>query len=224
MLQATKVLILLTLAFTIAGCGRNGETVTVRPLPGQKDHVELAEPTDNIGQLGFSSLDGWPSRPPKIGDGVVMFAPEDNAWKTMGFRPNLSVKIRENPGMNLDELKTILNDSLSKNVEQLNATLFVDAQPVLDSEGHSLTIADIKFDLLKSTLRDGYPCLESEALGAFELNGKIIHTKTLGVALLSRANMYTVTIIIPMSHEKELTQEWNRFKQTLRFRDEADGG
>lgn len=223
MLQVAK-LILLALAFTIAGCGPNGEAVTGRSLPDQKDHVELAEPTDNIGRLGFSPLDGWPSRAPMIGDGVVMFAPEDNAWKSLGFRPNLSVKIHENLGMNLDELKTLLEDSLGKNVEQLNATLFVDARPVQDSEGHSLTIDDIQFDLSKSALRDDYPCLESETIGAFELNGKIIRTKTLAVTLLDSANVYTATIIIPMSHEKELTQEWNRFKQTLRFRDETKGG
>ena len=146
-----------------------------------------------------------------------MFAPENAAWTDIGFRPNLSVKISDNPGLSLGQLESLLMKTLASDVEQLNTTLFVDAKPVLDAEGRSLKIEDLKFELRQSALKDGYPCLNSESFGAFNLDGKIVKTVTYSIALVDSTNIYITSIIIPLSHKEELQQSWDRFKDTLRF-------
>ena len=220
---------LVAASISFAGCNQNVGTKIAKSnevsqrasAPPSNENLESQNddsvPNDRIRLLAFSAPKGWSSRPPKIGNGVVMFAPENAAWTDIGFRPNLSVKISDNPGLSLGQLESLLMKTLASDVEQLNTTLFVDAKPVLDAEGRSLKIEDLKFELRQSALKDGYPCLNSESFGAFNLDGKIVKTVTYSIALVDSTNIYITSIIIPLSHKEELQQSWDRFKDTLRF-------
>jgi len=180
------------------------------------DELDQRE-VSRVKKLVFFAPEGWPSNPPKIGEGLVMFAPEKPDWRKLGFRPNLSVKINDNPGMNLDDLKKLLEDQLVKNLKAQKDSLVSNANAVLSPTGQSLKLEDLTFDLQKSTLKDGFPCLTSESFGIFSLNGKIIKTKTCSMAFVDSSNVYTATIVIPLSHERELKPVWEKFKAELRF-------
>lgn len=198
---------------------------TTASLGSRDDTRSLdSKPTENFFLLKYCAPSGWPSRPAKIGNGIVMFAPENADWRLIGFRPNLGVKITDNPGMTLDQLETLLRETLASSVEELDAKMFVEAKQVLDVYGHTLTTEDLGFEIRKSELKDGCPCLESQSFGVFNLDGRIIKTKTCSIALVDPAHVYTTTIIIPVSHEKELQRVWDSFRDTLRFGElEPDG-
>ena len=171
-----------------------------------------------VGRLGFVVLPGWETGPKKIGEGLVIYAPMQDEWKAIGFRPNCFISIRKNPGVNLDTLEQGLHTVLSQNVAALDAQLQENIKSADVMKDNSLSMTDVTYELKRSELKDGYPCLKSEADGAFELNGNLVRTKTYSVAIVGNDHLYTAGLTMPLGHKKEMDEAWTAFFSSLKFR------
>ena len=224
----------------VAGCSKDKSELTPKTLANSTDSAEQkvanndgssnggnrqtpsTHTREQVGRLEFRPIENWLLRPAKVGNGLVMEAPYREEWRNLPYRPNLGVKQRTNPGMDLGQLKTILEQTLSQSVKKLNTQIFVEAESVMKEQGTELALSEFKYNLEKSSLPNGAQCLISDCDGAMVLDGKPIRTKTLSAVLLDNKNIYSISYIMPFGHEKEATRTWNTFLKSVRL--DKNGG
>jgi hypothetical protein len=170
---------------------------------------------DRVGRLAFIPIKNWPMKPAKVGAGIVMFAPQNSEWESLGLRPNLAIRIDDNPSMGIDDAESELRRALSQNVEELNSHF--ETSRVLNAEGESVEFQDLTFDLRQSTLTDGTPCLASECDGVFRVIETTLKTRTFSITLLDADHIYSATMTIPASHDDLLRGNWESFVKTVRY-------
>jgi hypothetical protein len=176
----------------------------------------------SVGRLSFSVLPGWELREAIIGDGLAIYAPDRDTWKELSFRPSIGVKIRNNPGMTLDDVEQLMRNLFTQQAGEVNK--IIKSNPELKSKlnGNDVDLKDFTFELKNTTLPDGTAALTSVCDSTHEVNGKPIPTKTFSFVVLDQSNIYTVTFTILIDFESEFTQSWKTFSNGLRFGNATD--
>ena len=195
----------------------------VIPRPTQKaaaiasgESPKPDEPSSNrksVGRVEFEPPPDWEIQNASLAAGTVMFAPEREEWQEIGFRPNMGVRQRRNPGMQLDDLEKMIRTALSQSVKALDAQLH---QEIDSLEGIVLT--EVDYSLERSQLEDGYACLNSVCDGVYRIEGKLLQTKTFSIALLDERHLYTASLTVPVNHEQEMAKTWEKFRNSITYR------
>lgn len=176
----------------------------------------------SVGRLGFSVLPGWELREAFIGDGLAIYAPYRDTWKELSFRPSIGVKIRNNPGMTLDDLEQLMRKMFAQQAGEVNKIVKSNRELKSKLNGNDVDLNDFTFELKNTTLPDGTAALTSVCDSTHEANGKPIPTKTFSFVVLDQSNIYTVTFTILIDFESEFTKSWKTFSNGLRFGSSSD--
>lgn len=171
-----------------------------------------------VGPLSFLPLDGWDIKPTRATDGIAMFAPEKPAWKDAGFRPNLGVRRRPDPGVTIQRYRAEMDKLLSQSAKDVSAQVSRYLKRTGEGDGKSVHLEQTGKYTLDLIDLGGERVVESEVVGVFRLPTGMVATKTLSVQAILDDGLFTASLTFPLDAADEMQAVWERFKEGVRFR------